>query len=85
MCLSQHVCFTACMCVTASVCHSMCVTACMCACVWNSEGNLLDSVLPFNKEIQELNSSYNTCMGIFLLVKPLMPFLPFKENLDPAE
>lgn len=50
--------------------------------MWNSEGNLLESVLSFHKEIQELNPGYNTYTAIFLLAKSLAPFLPFKENLS---
>lgn len=56
------------------------VTACVCACMWKSEGNLLESVLLFHKEIQD--SGYNTYMTVFLLAKPLAPFLPFKEYLS---
>lgn len=73
LCVSQHVCVTAC------VCYSMCVTTCVCACIWKSEGNLLESVLPFHKEIQDLNSGYDISTGVFLLTKPLTPFLLSKR------
>lgn len=43
---------------------------------------MLESVLPFHKDIQGLNSGYNTYMAVFLLAKPLAPFLPFKEYLS---